>query len=417
LPDADGSPVAPTTGRSSFRPFGLSRDNTLLALSTLLFGASFGFYQYVLPLFIASLGAGPDQVGLALAIGNSGSIVSILVGGLFVERYSYRWQMIVSWAMSALATALFVVAWSWEIVAIALLISTISLFGIPAFNAYIIAARDGQETTDALTTVFVGFTAGQTVTPTLGGWIIATSGMPAMFLASLACMVASTAAVVLVRERPAAVPALVGAGGKPRRGVDLGEPFRAYGAALTNGPFRGLLVLLVVLYTATFTGVSLVPNFLHDRLGVDPSAIGVFGTGAAVVGIVGSLGLARVARRLGFYRTLALAQLMVSGGIGLILLAPGLGSDGVLVGGLGFAARGAIQAQQTLARAMVAGVVRGAGLGPAFALQSTVFNVAMAVGPALAGPLYAADPALPLWVALAVGIPISLWLGVRGQSL
>src|SRR5712692_1995256 len=127
----------PKTGHRPFRPFGLSRDNALLALSTLFFGASFGFYQYVMPLFISSLGATPDQVGLALGIGNSGSVVSILVGGLFVERYSYRWQMIVSWAISAVATAMFVVAASWEMVAAALLLSTISLFGIPAFNAYI----------------------------------------------------------------------------------------------------------------------------------------------------------------------------------------------------------------------------------------------------------------------------------------
>jgi len=142
----------------------------------------------------------------------------------------------------------------------------------------------------------------------------------------------------------------------------------------------------------------------------------VLGTGVALVGIVGSLGLARVARRLGFFRTLALAQLLVSGGIGLILLAPSLGSYGVLAGGVGFSFRGAIQAQQTLSRAMVAGVVHGAGIGPAFALQSTVFNVAMAVGPALAGVFYTTDPALPLLIALAVGIPISLWLGVRSQS-
>src|SRR6266567_6983944 len=122
--------VASEAKRRPFRPMGLSPDNALLALSTLLFGASFGFYQYILPLFIASLGASPDQVGLALAIGNSGSVISLLIGGLFVERYSYRWQMIVSWAMSAVATGLFVVAWSWEIVAVALLLSTISLFGI-----------------------------------------------------------------------------------------------------------------------------------------------------------------------------------------------------------------------------------------------------------------------------------------------
>jgi predicted MFS family arabinose efflux permease len=407
--------VAPEIRRRPFRPLGLSRDNALLALSTLLFGASFGFYQYVLPLFIASLGASPDQVGLALAIGNSGSVVSILIGGLFVDRYSYRWQMIVSWGMSVVATAIFVVAWSWEVVALALLLSTISLFGIPAFNAYIIAAREGQDTAEALTTVFVGFTAGQTMTPTLGGWLIATSGMPAMFLASLACMVASTVAVVLVRERRSAPADKPPEGASPRRRWQLGEPFRAYRTALDHGSLRGLLLVLAILYVATFTGVSLIPNYLHDRLGVEPAEVGLFGTGVAIVGIVGSLGLARVARRVGFFRTIGLAQGLVSGGIALILLAPGLGSYGVLAGGIGFSLRGAVQAQQTLSRAMIAGVVHGAGIGPAFALQSTAFNAAMVVGPALAGVFYTTDPALPLLLALGIGVPISLWLGVRSQ--
>jgi len=126
--------------------------------------------------------------------------------------------------------------------------------------------------------------------------------------------------------------------------------------------------------------------------------------------------LARFARRLGFFRTIALAQALVSGGMGLILLAPGLGNYGVVASGVGFSFRGAIQAQQTIARAMLPGLVPGPSLGPAFALQSTVFNLAMAVGPALAGVLYTTDPALPLLVALVVGVPVSVWLAVRSPG-
>src|SRR5262249_15400065 len=81
---------APTRG---FGPLGLSRDNSFLALGMLPWGATMGFYQYVLPLYLTELGASPDLVGLALAIGNVGSVVAILVGGLLVDRYSRRKQI------------------------------------------------------------------------------------------------------------------------------------------------------------------------------------------------------------------------------------------------------------------------------------------------------------------------------------
>ena len=42
---------APTRG---FRPLGLSRDNSFLALGMLLWGATMGFYQYVLPLYLTT---------------------------------------------------------------------------------------------------------------------------------------------------------------------------------------------------------------------------------------------------------------------------------------------------------------------------------------------------------------------------
>src|SRR6516165_3364931 len=108
--------VQPTHARRRARwsrPLGLSRDNAWLALSTLLYGASVGFYQYVIPLDVAGLGANPDQVGLALAIGNSGAIVGLIVGGVIVNRFAYRPQIILSWLVSVVSGIAFVAAWSW----------------------------------------------------------------------------------------------------------------------------------------------------------------------------------------------------------------------------------------------------------------------------------------------------------------
>jgi predicted MFS family arabinose efflux permease len=400
--------------RSRFsRPLGLSRDNAWLAVSTLLFGASVGFYQYVIPLYVAELGANPDQVGLALAIGNSGGILGLIVGGAIVNRFPYRPQIILSWLVTVAAGVAFVAAWSWEIVALGLLLSTLSLVGIPAYNAYIVLARDGQDTAEALTIVYIGFTAGTAITPALGGWIIASAGMRPMFWASLLCIVLSTIASAVIRERPREEELLTATakGRGPERWFVA--PLRTYGDALAEPSLRGLLLVVSALYLSTFVGVSLLPNYLHDRLGLDPSTVSALGTGAAIVGVVASFGFARAMRRLGAYRALALSEIMLVVGFGLALVAPTFGTVGVVAGGTGFALRGGVQAQQAVARAMIAATAPGARLGPTFALLSIVFNTAITVGPALAGLVYTVDPALPLVVGIVVGLPLALWLFAR----
>ena len=395
------------------RPLGLSRDNAWLAVSTLLYGASVGFYQYVLPIYIAQFGATPEQVGLALAVGNSGGIVGLIIGGAIVNRYNLRYQIILSWLMAAIAGVFFVFAWSWEIVAFGILLSSVALFGLPAFSAYIVLARDGQDTIEALTLTNVSFTAGSALTPALGGWIIASAGMRPMFVASLVAIVASTVAAVAIKNRIRPTGESHSPGDVLLGARRLLAPIRTYRDALAVGAVRGLLAVLTIIYVATFVGVSLLPNYFMDRLGLDAGVIGALGTGAAVVGVAASLGLARLSRWIGVYRALAIAQGMLVVGFALALTAPSAGSLAILLGGAGFALRGALQAQQSLARAMITFVAPTAHLGPCFALLSIVFNLAITVGPAIAGVLYSADPALPLVVALIVSSPLLAWLASR----
>jgi hypothetical protein len=141
--------------------------------------------------------------------------------------------------------------------------------------------------------------------------------------------------------------------------------------------------------------------------------VSALGTGAAIVGVVASLVLARSMVRLGGDRALAISEAMLVVGFALSLAAPSLGAWGIVAAGSGFALRGGVQAQQAVARATIATAASGSLLGPTFALLSIIYNSAITVAPALAGLIYTVDPALPLVIGVVVGLPLATWLLVR----
>jgi predicted MFS family arabinose efflux permease len=237
-----------------------------------------------------------------------------------------------------------------------------------------------------------------------------------MFLASLACIVASTIASAVISNRPREIHEAPPSQTSQREPWYVGT-LRAYRVALSNRSIQRLFLIVGMLYLSTFVGVSLLPNYLHDRLGLDPSTVSTLGTGAAVVGVVASLTLARSMSRVGGDRALAISEVMLVLGFALSLAAPSLGGWGVVAAGSGFALRGGVQAQQAVARALVATAAPGTLLGPTFALLSIIYNSAIAVGPALAGLVYTLDPALPLVIGIVIGVPVATWLVVRPKSL
>jgi predicted MFS family arabinose efflux permease len=379
-------------------------------------GGAIGCYQYILPLYASALGANPDQVGLTLAIGNSGAILGILAGGLFVNRYSYRSQICIGWLAYVPASILYVFAQSWGALALASFLDWATLFCVPALNAYIVLACEDESPGQAFTTVYAGITAGGAVTPVLGGILAATWGLRAPFVAALVLAMLSFGCIILIGER------------KPRRSLEndasesgtviarLVRPFQDYRTALQNRAFRSLMLVLSVIYLSTFIGVTLLSNYLHDRSGIDASLISVFGSASAAFAVVASLVMGRLSQSFGINRVVALTQLLIVGGLLLTVLAPGLGSWLMVASGIGFALRGGTTAQQSLTRGTIATVVSEASSGPAYALQSLVFWVAQVVGAAVAGIVYAVSPELPVVIAVVVGLPTILLMGARPEA-
>jgi predicted MFS family arabinose efflux permease len=382
----------------------------------LLAGGAIGCYQYILPLYAAALGTNPDQVGLTLAIGNSGAIVGILAGGLFVNRFSYRGQICWAWLGVVPAYILYVFAQSWEAVALGTFLEWATLFCIPAMNAYIVLACEDESPGQAFTIVYAGITAGTAITPVVGGILAATWGLRAPFVAAVVLEVLSLGCVFLIREHTPRRSSETIAGEAGTFIQRLARPLQDYGAALRNSEFRNLMLILSVIYLSSFIGVSLQPNYLHDRGGIDASLISAFGSAAAAFAVVASLGLGRLSSSIGIDRIVALAQALILFGLVLTVVAAGLGAWLLVVSGIGFALRGGTTAQQSLTRGTIATVVSEASAGPAYAFQSLLFWIAQVVGAAVAGVAYAISPELPVVIAVIVGLPTIVMMATRPES-
>lgn len=386
---------------------GMGRDNAVFMLAYVLSGAAGGLYLHVLPLYVESLGASPDQVGLALALGAAGGMAATLAGGAVAERFSYRIQILGAWSLSVGGLAVYAVAPSWQAAIAGMVMLSATNFSVGAVNAYIAAAAGRQRAGVALGNAFTASAVGGLLTPPAAGLIVAGYGFRALFLVAMVLAAGSLAMLTRLSDRRPD-PATSGA-------APAGRGPRAYAEALGSSRFRELLLALGVLYAASAVGMSLLANYLHDRVGLAPAAVAAFGTGVAAVTVVVTTALTRLAERAGALRCLALAQGLIVLSYGLALLAPGLGALGALVGGVAFAARGIAQTQNALSRGLVAATLPPGASGGGFALQQALFTFAQVVGPLLAGQLYLRDPALPLVVSAGMGMAVILRLATMAD--
>jgi MFS family permease len=393
---------------------GLGFDNTMIALSLLLWGIGSGLYFYVWPIYVANLGAGPYEVGLLLALGGLSSIGGYVVGGLVEARFNWRTVLLAAWVVGTAAALVYGLADVWWALAPGVFLLNVSGFGDPSLSGYIAAASDRRRVGATFTTVFAGLALGMAVSPAVGGWASAGMGIRPLFFASAALYTLSTLSLLPITPRQHHAPAP----DEPRllRGEGV-----SYLTPLRIGAFRALLAVLLALLTTTYLGTSLLPLFLQEQAGLPTSLVGALGSLASLAGVGISLWLGKRSDRRGVDRALALTSILLAGCFGLALLAPtserlgrsALGALSALV----YVLRGSMTAQSTLARASVLQVLRPPVAGRGFAFQMIAVGIAQTAGPFLAGWLYAADPRLPLIVAALAAVLIAavLWSRPLGE--
>jgi predicted MFS family arabinose efflux permease len=378
----------------------LGRNNRLVMLALFTWALGEGLWLNLRQLYLAELGATPEQVGLALALESITHASLPIAAGYVSDRFGPYGVLVAAWVMGIFGPCLMALATTWQMVIPGMLAYALTAFVMPAISAYTLLnlPEDTRESPGvserALTTIFAAYPAGLIVSPTLGGLLADHLGIRATLWAAVGVFVLSAGIILLAGHVEPDQPA----------------PGERPASALGSQAFILAALYYMLAMITLFLGYALAPNFLEDVRGFSYSTIGLmfsfFAAGTTVINLVAG----RLSPRWSFAAVLAAVWLALLG-IRQVAAPAGVAAAFFAFGGI-FSAR-------TLASAGVARVVGPRSRGLAFGVMETLVWVALATASWAAGHLYDLTPAhdLPL-VAGLVGIPpvLALWFVVRARQ-
>lgn len=374
----------------------MKRDFRLTALAFLLWGAGEGLFLYIQPLYIRQLGASPAQIGGVLSLTALAAGLTYIPSGYLSDRFSPKQVLLGGWVSGLLAVLIAAAARDWRGLIPGLVLYGLSAYCIPAVHAYLATAAEGRDLERVFTTTFAAYTAGAVISPVVGGMVAERISMRAAYLFAAGLFALSTAAISSISPRPPA-------GLRHCRGLTplVSTPFWRFAGAVLFSCFAMYLVF------------PLAPNFLVEVRGLSTAQVGALGSVYAIGTTVVSLALGQL-RGGGRPWGLLLAQGLVWLSAGLLLWAPGLGGAA-----LAYLLQGSYQACRPLARAQAGNLLETAQRGLMLGATETVIAAAQVLAPAVAGWLYAGQPARPFLAALALiplGIILTATLATRNST-
>jgi predicted MFS family arabinose efflux permease len=370
---------------------GLGRDVRLTMLAMLIWALGEGLWFNLRQLYLAELGAKPEQIGLALAVEGLARGVLLIPAGILADRIGPRPVMLTAWILGIVGGVAGALAPTWEWLTVAIALYGLSAFAIPSLSSYTLLAapnRDAPGTTErALTSVYAAYAAGLIFSPLAGGQIAGRMGIRAALWIGSGLFALSTLCMWMTRHH------------QPEEHHGW---LRGAGGLLRNRPFVGLIAFYFAAIASIYVGFALAPNFLNEVRGYSYGWVGAFFSLLSAGTVTWNLALGQVQSRWSI--SLALGMLWAAM---LLLLQVGLAP----VVGLAFMLLGSFYTLRSLTSAAISHVVPGAQRGLAFGVAETTLSLAMIVGSRLAGSLYTADPGLPLTVSLA-GLPLAMLIGI-----
>ena len=373
----------------------LQRDLRFLFLALFLWTFGLGLYNYVWPVYLRQLGASPDNIGLAFSVGYVAFAASMIPGAILSNRYDLRKVLIASWAFSIPTPIIYLIATSWQEATIGLVLLQLTSFGIPAFNAFIVANSEPERVSSAFGATASAAPLGMVLSPLLGSLMLQWTGLNGIFLLSFGLFSVSTIVLLPIRKYP----------GK-------NEDFRI---RLERPGSRGEVFLLGFITTSAFA-FSLVSSFLplyyQDTFLLKPAIIQLMGAvqsaGAAIFAVV----IGRRAEARGRRNAMATGVLLAA--IGLL---------GVVAGGsVLFAVPmiflfGAARAPTYVAYSLLSKRRPGASRAGTFGFFLTMESVGLIIGSYLGGLIYGVSPVRLIVSGAIIFILLAIFSWVRLESL
>ena len=353
----------------------------------------------VLPLFAASLGASPTEIGwIVIASTLPGILVSFPAGALS-DFLGHRRVLIASLFVFASAPFLYLfVDNAWQLMAVRFYHGfATAIFGTVATAA--IAERYSADRAARLSTYSSVTIVGRSIAPFLGGALISMASFGAVYVA---CAVSGVLAIVTGMFLSDAVP-------RTKQKLEMPHFWKSLVAVLRD---RGIMLVSLV-EAAQYLVFGAVEAFLAlyaASLGIPAWQIGII-LGVQMVGIVFMKPLmGKVSDRVGRKRVIVPGLLVGAASVALLTALPNFIGLSVLslAFGLGFATVTSSTA------ALVADLTQNGRFGSSMGVLRTVMDVGQSIGPVLTGWMVATagyGDAFMLLAAILVGAAILIGPG------
>ncbi len=351
------------------------RNTNLVLVYTFLSGVAFALYFFILPIHIRDLGASPSQVGLTLSISYIPMLLAFPFAG-YLSTWMSRRKLLLLFALVPVVPALLLAnAASWQMLLLLLIPFNLQAASAPIFNSYILHMTGREKLGRVLGLTNFTYMLGHIIFRSVGAGIAERYGMELVFIL--------TAVVFLL----SAIPTL----GLQEQTADIGREKTNYRQLLRGRPFTAAAAFNLCLLFIFFTGVSLIPNYLKEVVGLRLSAIGQMGSIFSLGGAIFSLLLGRLSGNWGLRGALAL----MFGTMSILLWLP----HGAYLP-IAFLMMGSMGASFPLTDALIGRVVDPKLSGLGFGMQSTLVGLAQTIGPLAAGHLYEGSPGWPMLFAV-----------------
>jgi MFS family permease len=370
----------------------LTRDLKILFISNLFASFGDGLAIYLLPLFIRSLGARPQDVGFLYSILTVASAITIIPGGVLADRYDRKRILILGWALWVPAPLFFALAADWSQLAPGMFLYGV-LFSGPASSAYVVGRADKSKMASTFTLLVSAWGIGYMLAPTMAGFLAEAVGMRwVFFLTTVFYFITMISLTQISSQHPknTKLPA------EERQAAGEVAPFRRWRIVFLSTLFASVMFFLSLVF-------PLVPQFLSDVYHIDIVHIGILGSFTYFGGSTLSLIMGRIGDKHGETTSIAIAMILVAIALTIFISIDNFAS-------LIFASflRGASFPMWAFIGATVGPLAPIASRARWISVVQTITQVASILAPYVGGILYASSPQTPFLLTIVASAVLAL---------
>jgi len=370
----------------------LNRDLKLIFASNLVGSFGDGLYAYILPYYMKeNLRASPVEVGILYAVMSLVAALTLLLAGMFADRYDRKKIMIAGWIAWLPAPIIFSLAGNWLQMLPGMVLWGFWLGG-PTSTAYIVTSADKNKLTLTFTAISSAWSFGYIFSPALGGYLAGPIGMRVIFYTASILYASAAFTLIFISSQQAM--------GYTQHSS---EERYSFFKLLRTRKLLKLSTFFASIWFILMLFRPFIPQFLADKYGFGDFEIGILGSilffGSAVLGIL----LGKIGDK--WKKSYALAASLTLCSLSLILLLL-FGNFQILI--ISFFLAGASYSMWPLMSAIIGPLAPESIRARWVSIPQTVSMLSSFIAPYIGGILYDGSPYYPLMLAMVITLFLAL---------